>query len=180
MITIREFDECDPEQIAFMISLFNSPDVRLFWSANYHYVQHTKDSLLRMLEKNCGLYRVYLTYCDETIGGMFLAFKIVPHYHRASLSACVVPQLRRGVFTFCSWVLFLMALHEQGIYRINSTAYEFNEQSWRTMELFSFERVGEIPEFVYVDGRSYSQFLYSRRTDLTPLEMRWLSKIRSE
>lgn len=177
MIAIKKFNETDKEQISFLINTFNSPDVKLFWSSDYHYVTHTKDSLTRMFDKNCGLYQIYLCYYNGVIGAMFLAFKMVPHFHRAYLSVYVDPKFRHSILTFCSWILFSKRIRANNIYRLYSTAYEYNVRSWKTMEQFSFEKVGEMPEFIYVNGKPYNQHVYSRTTQLTLLEREWLDRM---
>ncbi|WP_435358720.1 GNAT family N-acetyltransferase [Haloarchaeobius sp. DFWS5] len=90
---------------------------------------------------------------DEKNGTTEVGCWLAPEFHGEGYAADATRRLLRYLF------------EERRIQTVTAHVFAFNEPSYRLLESVGFERVGEVPNQLFVDGEHHDDFVYAMTVD---------------
>jgi [ribosomal protein S5]-alanine N-acetyltransferase len=107
-----------------------------------------------------------ITEGGEIVGSMALDEIRRDVLQSAALGYWVDPRRRRrGVVTAAIAQVVVHAFSELGLHRLHATVDIDNVASWRALERNSFQQVGVISDFAFIQGTWRDHFLYQRTAE---------------
>lgn len=176
MFTLKQLSIGNILEEQFILKVFNSEDVKLFWSPNTKR-QYTFDGLLKTFNSQIGNYIIYIGYKYDSASSIFMLHSISTKNKRAEILVFVDKNNRSSCSTFSWWVLFLDKIRKIGINRIYAKIFSINQVSLKSALHYTFYECGLLPEYIYYNQTLIDAHILTRETQLTNSESYWLNKI---